>query len=122
MSPALGLIQEVRAAPENRPSHLGLKNTRDTTSPDERTLRESREARERDLEGRPRALPGYGEGRLLGGGDMRAGVSKDESEFTRENLHEFTFIHEFIHSNTPCFPHVSAPCWAIQGPSGSHQS
>lgn len=50
-------------------------NSTDITFPDKRILRE---AWEKDLEKRPRALPGYREGNLPGGGDIRAGFLKDE--------------------------------------------
>ena len=68
VSPALDLIWHFHAALENRSSNLGLEHSTDTTFPDKGTLRESREAWERDVDRRPRALPRYGKGNLWRGG------------------------------------------------------
>lgn len=78
VSPALSLIQQFHASLKNKSSNLGLENSADITFPVKRTLTESRVSWERNQKERPRALPGYGEGELLAGGDIRAGVLKDE--------------------------------------------
>lgn len=67
VSSALGLIWHFHAALEDRSSNLGLEHSTDTTFPDEMTLRESREAWERDLDRRPKALPTHGKGNLQAG-------------------------------------------------------
>lgn len=78
VSSVLGLTQHFHDALEKQILKFRAENSTNTTFLNKRTLKESRGAWERDLEGRPRALPRYGEEKLLGGGDIRAGVLKFE--------------------------------------------